>query len=210
MKKINSDFIKLNIGLFLYSLGMVIGYEAHVGYAPWEVFHVGISKVTNISIGQASILMGLLILLYTILKKEPLGIGSILNMIVVGLVFDLILYLGFIPTSHSFTQSMIYVFLAMVIISFATYFYVGAGFGAGPRDGLMISISRRFGFSMGASRRFIEITVTVLGYFMGGQVGIGTLIFAFVTGYIMDFIFTKVNFDPKTVEHRLIKKRQTT
>lgn len=210
MKNVNSDFIKLNIGLILYSLGMVIGYEAHVGYAPWEVFHVGISKITGISIGQASILVGLLILVYTVLKKEPLGIGSILNMIIVGLVFDLILYTGIIPTTSSFIQSMFYVFLAMVVISFATYFYVGAGFGAGPRDGLMISISRRFGFSMGTSRRLIEITVTLLGYFMGGQVGIGTLIFAFATGYIMDFIFVKLNFDAKTIEHRLIKKSSTT
>lgn len=71
MKNVNSDFIKLNIGLILYSLGMVIGYEAHVGYAPWEVFHVGISKITGISIGQASILVGLLILVYTVLKKSP-------------------------------------------------------------------------------------------------------------------------------------------
>lgn len=209
MKSVNSDFIKLNIGLILYSLGMVIGYEAHVGYAPWEVFHVGISKVTGISIGQASILVGLLILVYTALKKEPLGIGSILNMIIVGLVFDLILYTGIIPTTSSFIQSMFYVFLAMVVISFATYFYVGAGFGAGPRDGLMISISRRFGFSMGASRRLIEIAATLLGYFMGGQVGIGTLIFAFATGYIMDFIFVRLNFDAKTIEHRLIKKSST-
>lgn len=209
MKSVNSDFIKLNIGLILYSLGMVIGYEAHVGYAPWEVFHVGISKVTGISIGQASILVGLLILVYTALKKEPLGIGSILNMIIVGLVFDLILYTGIIPTTSSFIQSMFYVFLAMIVISFATYFYVGAGFGAGPRDGLMISISRRFGFSMGASRRLIEIAATLLGYFMGGQVGIGTLIFAFATGYIMDFIFVKLNFDAKTIEHRLIKKSST-
>lgn len=131
-------------------------------------------------------------------------------MIIVGLVFDLILYTGIIPTTSSFIQSMFYVFLAMVVISFATYFYVGAGFGAGPRDGLMISISRRFGFSMGTSRRLIEITVTLLGYFMGGQVGIGTLIFAFATGYIMDFIFVKLNFDAKTIEHRLIKKSSTT
>lgn len=205
MKKMYSDIFKLFFGLFLYSLGMVVGYQAHIGYAPWEAFHVGLSNVTGLSIGQAGILVGAIIMVFVVIKKEALGYGGILNMILIGLQFDLILSSGLVPISASFVQSLIYVFIAMIIISFATYFYISAAFGAGPRDALMVFLSRRFKISNGFARRILEIVVTFFGYLMGGQVWIGTLIFAFVTGVIMDFIFTKLKFDPKTIEHRLIR-----
>lgn len=204
MKSSLHDLVRLIIGLFLYALGMVMGYEAQVGYAPWEVFHVGLSKVTGVSIGTASILVGFLVLVFTIYKKEPLGIGSFLNMFLIGIFFDLILATGLIARASSLAISGIYVVLAMIIISFATYYYVGAGFGAGPRDSLIFYLHKRFKISVGVARRIIEVLVTLIGYFMGGMIGLGTLIFALVTGYIMDYTFKLLGFDPKAVQHKTI------
>lgn len=199
------DFIRMVLGLFLYALGMVVGYQAQVGYAPWEVFHVGFSKLTGVSIGVASILVGVLVLVFVVYKKEALGLGTIINMVLVGIFFDLILASGVISTASSLVVSGIYVILAMVIISFATYYYVGAGYGAGPRDSLIFYLHRRLKISVGAARRLIEVVVTLLGYFMGGMVGVGTLIFALVTGHIMEYTFRLVGFDPKKVQHRTFK-----
>lgn len=205
MKEKYIDLIKVIMGLFLYALGMVLGYEAHVGYAPWEVFHVGFSRLTGVSIGMATILIGIVVLIFVVYKKEPLGLGSILNMILIGVFFDMILNWGFIPQASNMVISMIYVVLAMIVVSFATYYYVGAGYGAGPRDSLIFYLARRFDISVGAARRIIEVAVTFFGWLMGGMVGIGTLIFAFVTGYVMEYVFKLVNFKPNAIQHRTFR-----
>lgn len=206
MRKLYSDILKLSLGLFLYALGLVIAYEAHVGYAPWEVFHIGLSQMTKLTIGQANVLASMAIMLFVYLMKEPMGVGSLLNVVLVGLLFDLLLYMGFVPKINSPLLGILYVLIAMIVLSLATYYYVDAGFGAGPRDSFIIFLHRRYNLPIGTSRRITEIGATALGYFMGGTVGLGTLAFAFGTGYVMEFIFNLLKFDPKATQHRLLYK----
>ena len=202
------DVVKLYFGLFLYAFGMVLGYQAQFGYAPWDVFHVGVSLRTGITVGQATILIGFLVLLLVTLLKEPFGFGTVSNMIFVGIFFDLILSTGLIPASKSLPLSLLYTLIAMIIISFATYYYISSGFGAGPRDSLMVLIHRRTGLSLGTVRRLIEILVTFLGWLMGGRVWIGTLVFALFTGTMMNVLFPLLGFNPKEIKHRSFFKRK--
>lgn len=199
------EFIKLNFGLLLYGLSMVFAYQANIGYAPWDVFHVGFSKITGLSVGQASILVGFFILIFIAINKVPIGLGTILNMLVIGLYFDLIMLWGLVPLSIGLIHSLIYALISMVLASFAIYFYVSTAYGAGPRDSLFFFISKNYKLSLGLSRILIESIVVLLGFIMGGKVGLGTLIFAFLTGHVMNLIFKILNFLPATIVHRTFK-----
>lgn len=205
MKQVK-DLIKLFLGLFLYAFGMIMGYQAQFGYAPWDVFHVGVSLQLGISVGQATILIGFFVLLIVTLLREPFGIGTISNMVFIGIFFDLILASKLIPASSSLPMSFLYALISMVIVSFATYYYIASGFGAGPRDSLMVLIHRRTGLSLGTVRRIIEVLVTFFGWLMGGTVWIGTLVFALLTGTIMNLLFPLLHFDPKSIAHRTLFK----
>lgn len=204
--KLLKDIIKLYFGLFLYAFGMILAYQAQIGYAPWDVFHVGLSLQTGLTVGQASILVGFSLLLIVTFLKEPLGFGTISNMIFVGVFFDLIFHSAMVPQASSLAISLIYAFFAMVILSFATYFYISSGLGAGPRDSLMILLHRKTGLSLGTVRRLIEVLVTFLGWLLGGTLGLGTLLFALLTGSFMNLLFPLFHFDPKKIQHRNITK----
>lgn len=197
------------LGLFLYGLGIVFTLNAEIGYAPWEVFHQGVSNVTGISFGIASIGVGLVILFFDHLMGEKIGFGTVLNIIFVGLFIDLIRYLNFVPKPENYILRVILFLIGFLIIAFATYYYIKSGLGAGPRDAAMVGVNRLTGLPIGVSRAGIEITVTILGYFLGGPVGLGTILSAFVAGFVIQFVFDILKFDPKKVNHETIKETIT-
>lgn len=194
-------FLKLQFGLFLYGLGITICLQAQIGYAPWDIFHVGVSLVTGMSVGRASILIGFLILVIVMIMRERLGIGSLFNMVVVGLHLDLILRLGIVPQAGSFPLGVFMMALGVFTICTATVFYIASGFGAGPRDSLMVALHRRLGIPIGAARALIETSVTLLGWRMGGMLGIGTILSVLFSAVFIQIVFRLFHFDPKTVRH---------
>ena len=179
LKKFSGRLAGLIFGLFLYALGIAFTIEAHFGYAPWDVFHQGISNIAGISIGNASIFLGLVICAALYVLGESLGLGTLLNMVVIGVILDLILESKLIPgwmaPSPEHDDD-----LGLFVISLAT-FYMRSGFGSGPRDGLMVALERRSGLSVGICRAAIESLAVLLGWLMGGPAGFGTLIAAFGT-----------------------------
>lgn len=195
-------FLRLIFGLFLYALGIVITLKAHVGYAPWDVLHVGLAKSTGISIGLASILVGILIVAVAFFLGEKIGLGTILNMILIGVFLDFILKLNLIPTMDKFIWGVIMLIVGLFVISFATYFYIGSGFGAGPRDSLMVSLARKTKLPIGFCRGTIEVIAVVVGWKLGGMVGIGTVIAALAIGFCIQITFRVLKFDPKKIEHQ--------
>ncbi len=204
MKSFYMRLLRLLWGLFLYSLGIVFTLKANIGYAPWEVFHVGFAKTAGISIGTASIITGLVIGILSIMLGEKLGLGTILNMILIGVFLDVILILKFIPTANNFAFGLIMMFSGMFIISLASYYYIGSGFGAGPRDSLMVALTRKTKLSVGICRGSIELMAVFVGWRLGGMVGLGTIISAFAIGFCIQITFKIFKFDPAMIKHNTL------
>ena len=194
-------FIKLNFGLFLYGLGIIVTMRANVGYAPWEVLHSGISQTLGVSIGLVNTAVGAIIVAIVFLLGEKIGLGTIFNMFMIGLFMDLILFLDFIPLFNNFWIGTLVLILGLFIISLRTYFYISSAFGAGPRDSLMVAITRKTGLPVGLCRGILEVSVVLVGWFLGGIVGFGTVISAFVIGFCVQITFKLLKFDPTLVKH---------
>ncbi|NCA79963.1 MAG: hypothetical protein EOM76_07250 [Sphingobacteriia bacterium] len=195
---------KLIAALFLYALGIVITMKANLGFAPWEVFHWGVAKTFGASIGTISILTGLIICVIVIVMGEKLGLGTILNMILIGVFMDLFLWLNFIPQMNGLISGIIVMITGLFTIAFGTYFYISAGFGAGPRDSLMVAIKRKSGLSVGLSRGILEVSVVLTGWLLGGPVGIGTVLAAFGMAFCIQIVFTLMKFDSTTITHETL------
>lgn len=201
MRSIWKRILRLLTGLLLYSIGIVLTIKADIGYGPWEVFHVGLGKAIGISIGNASIVVGFIIILITLLMKEKLGLGTILNMVLIGWFIDIILRLNFIPVVENRILGILVLLLGLYVISFGSYFYIGSGFGAGPRDGLMVALTRRLKLPIGVIRGGIELTATIIGWLLGGMAGIGTIISGFAIGFCIQSTFRMLKFKPTEIQH---------
>lgn len=197
---------RLLFGLFLYSLGLTLSIQANVGLAPWDAFGMGVSNLTGISYGNISILTGIVILIVVAgFLKEKIGMGTILNTILIGIMVDTMQAIHLIPFMTNFFLGILMLLLSQVIVSLATYFYIGAGMGCGPRDTLMVALGKMFPkVPIGAIRGSIEGTVLFIGFLLGAKVGIGTIIAVFGISFILQYTFKLLKFDIKAVVHENI------
>jgi uncharacterized membrane protein YczE len=202
MKKFFIRLLNVVFGLFLYALGIVTTIKANIGYAPWDVFHVGLSTQIGLSIGTVSIVTGLALVIIVALMGEKMGLGTILNMILIGVFIDVIYDL--IPMSGNMVIGVIMLIAGLFIISTGSYFYIKSGFGAGPRDSLMVALARKTKLPAGVCRGVIELSVTLAGWFLGGMVGIGTIISAIGIGFCIQIVFKIFKFDATAVQHETL------
>jgi uncharacterized membrane protein YczE len=164
--------------------------KADLGLSPWQVFHQGVSENTGIAIGTAAILTGLVVLLGWIPLRERFGLGTLLNVALIGNVLNITLVL--LPDELGSLQTRWMAMLAgVVLIAIGSGLYIGAGMGPGPRDGLMTGLARR-GLHIGAVRASLEISVLVIGWLLGGTVGAGTLAFALAIGPLIAFFLPRM------------------
>jgi uncharacterized membrane protein YczE len=175
-------FLTLNLGLFIYGIGIAMMVHASIGLAPWDVLAQGISKQTGLSFGQSTIAVSVMVLLAWIPLRVKPGIGSILNAILLGVFADF--WLPLMPRLDGYVFQLIWFVLGLVVISFATGLYISCGMGKGPRDGLNTGIAQRFKLPFWQARSLVEVVVVLVGFMLGGQVREGTLIFAFAIGYL--------------------------
>jgi uncharacterized membrane protein YczE len=171
-------------GLFVFSLGIICFLESRLGLPPWDVLHQGIAKRTPISFGIANELVGVLVLLVAWRLGARVGAGTVGNAVLIGL---FIVVLQPLHAVHRLTDlplagRIVLLGVGLVLFGVGTAFYIGAGLGAGPRDSLMLVGARLSGVRVGAVRAAIEIFVLVVGVVLGGQVGIGTVLFAALIG----------------------------
>jgi uncharacterized membrane protein YczE len=193
-------------GLFLYALGVVFAIQANIGYAPWAVFHVGLSHKTGLSIGTVTILTGVVIVALVIVLSEKIGLGTLLNMIFIGAFTDLIFVINIIPKQENFVTGTILLIIGLFVVSVGSYFYIRSGLSAGPRDSLMVAINRKTRLPIGLCRSILELTVTFAGWLLGGMVGIGTVISVITIGFFIQFTFALFKFDPKAVKHETLQE----
>lgn len=179
-------FFTLNAGLLFLGLSISIMLKAGVGVDPWSVFHDGLAQKLPISFGTITLLSGLSLLVISILwLKSSFGIGSILNIILIGPYVDLFNMSGLVPMQSSLGMGICQLTLGVITMGLAIGLYINAGFGAGPRESLVLGISQRFGVSVRRAKTGIEAAVLVAGIALGGQFGLGTLIFALSIGFLM-------------------------
>ncbi len=178
----------LVFGLFLFALGIVLTLRSGLGLGPWDVLHQGLSIHLPISFGQAGILVGALLLIVTVLLGERLGLGTVLNILLIGLFIDAILWSGSVPDMSGANPVARFLMDAsgVLLIGMGSGLYIKAGMGAGPRDSLMLALSSLSGKKVGWVRTGIEATVLALGYLLGGTAGIGTLIFVLGIGLAVE------------------------
>ncbi|MDR1915660.1 MAG: YitT family protein [Synergistaceae bacterium] len=190
---------RLLFGLFLYALGIVLTLRANLGYSPWDAFHQGLAKHLHLTIGVCSIIVSIVIVIIAMFMKEQVGIGTLCNSVFIGLFVDMLLFLGWIPIMNNFVLGVITIVGGLFVIGFASFLYIGASYGSGPRDSLMVILTKRTGCPVGFCRACVEGTVLCLGWALDGSVGIGTVISVFGLGVAVQTVFTALRFDVRTL-----------
>ena len=188
----------LVVGLFLFACGIVCFLESRLGLPPWDVLHQGIAKHTPLSFGVANEVVGVIVLGIAWMLGSPPGIGTVANAVLIG-AFVVVLQplhvvhaLGYGPLA-----ARIGVLAAgLVLFGVGSALYIGAGVGAGPRDSLMLVGSKRTGLRVGAVRAAIESTVLLVGFALGGKIGVGTVLFALLIGPAVEGSFALASRSP--------------
>ena len=189
--------LQLFIGLVLYGASMALMLRAALGLDPWDVFHQGLATQVGLSIGKVVNLVGLAVLLLWIPLKQRPGIGTVANVILIGTAMDVTL--SVLPPINGLALQVAALLFSVIANGIAGALYIGAGLGPGPRDGLMTGLARRTGWSLRLVRTGIELTVLGLGWLLGGTVGVGTLIYAFTIGPLVQIFLPMVTIrDPKS------------
>ena len=184
-----STFLFLCFGLTLFGLGEGLLVVSHTGASPWTVLAEGISSNVDFSIGTVSFFISLGVLfLWFFLNQKP-GIGTLLNALIVAIMIDVSII--YIPTPENYIPQLLLAILGVLMVGLGSGFYLVSNLGPGPRDGLMTGIQRKTNFPIAAVRAFLEIAAVSIGWYLGGTVGIGTLLFAFGVGPAVAFgLFT--------------------
>lgn len=186
-------------GLACFALGIVLTLQARVGLGPWDVFHQGLTRQAGITMGQANIVVGGVILLLAWLLGARPGLATVLNMLLIGVFVDLFLRLRLVPdcAGAPLPVRVLVDVAGVAVVALGTACYIKANLGAGPRDGLMLALTRRIGGRLSLVRATIELTVLAAGFLLGGTAGIGTLIFAFGIGPLIGVTFRLFKMDIK-------------
>jgi uncharacterized membrane protein YczE len=171
--------VQLYAGLLLYGVSSSMLVLAGLGLDPWDVFHQGLSRTFGLAIGTWAIIVGVVVLLLWIPLRQRPGIGTVSNVVLIGLTMNVVL--GHVHAPHALAPRVALLVCGVLLNGVATGMYIGAGLGPGPRDGLMTGLAAR-GHSIRVVRTGIEVTVLIIGWRLGGTVGVGTVVYALAIG----------------------------
>jgi uncharacterized membrane protein YczE len=184
--RLSRRLTQLTGGLVLYGVSMGLMFRSTLGLDPWDVFHAGVAAHLPLTFGQVVIATSFVVLLLWIPLKQWPGLGTVVNAILIGLATDATLAL--VQTPHGLTGRVTMLLAGIGLNAVATASYIGAQLGPGPRDGLMTGLVRRTGWSVRLVRTSLEVTVLVVGFFLGGTVGIGTVLYALGIGPLVQVL----------------------
>jgi len=193
---------KLIVGFMIMSFGIVLNKTSLLGLSSWNLFHDGLAVQTGISFGVLIQIVGLIILLFSVLAfKTKIGFGTLLNVLLVGFFIDkLTKFFVFVP--NTILEQSLLLGAGILLMTFGRAFYISAKLGAGPRDGLFVGLSRITQVDVKYIKPSIELIVLVAGFIMGGTAGVGTIITIVVSGYLVQYFFRLLGFDPKKERQR--------
>ena len=189
-----STFFFLCFGLSLFGLGEGLLIVSFTGASPWSVLAQGISLNVNLSIGTITLLISIAVLILWIPLGQKPGMGTIFNALIIAIMIDLCI--KYVPTPSNYVHQLLLAVISVIMVGIGGGIYLVSNLGAGPRDGLMIGLQKLTNFPIAVVRGTLEISVVSIGWYLGGTVGIGTLLFAFGIGpcvalglYLVDKIF---------------------
>ena len=195
------------VSLFVNGFGIYLTIQANLGAAPWDVLSLGFSKTLGILYGTASVTVSLTILGIDVLMREPIGIAMFIDAVVVGKSVDFFNWLGLVPPCSSPLTGVPVMLAGLVILAYTQWAYMLAALGCGPRDTLLVGLAKRARrVPIGAVSIALLGSATLIGWLLGGPVGIGTLICAFASGPIMQMAFRSVRFDATLVKHQRLRE----
>ena len=177
---------KLLTGLASIGIGIAFTKQANLGLGPWDVLGDGLAQLTRIQLGTASIIVGALVLLLWIPIREKPGVGTVVNILLIGVFTNIAL--AVVQSASGVLHQGIWLIAGLLLVGLGSVLYLGSQLGAGPRDGLMLGLSRKTGRSLHLTRTALELSVLVGGWFLGGAVGVGTLLFALTIGPVIHFM----------------------
>ncbi len=183
-----SALLMISIATILMGIGDGLLVLANLGSSPWTVFSQGVALQTGLSIGTVVAIVSIIVLLLWIPLQLRFGLGTILNIFWIALFIDLTL--KYIPAPEDLASRLLLMSIAILLFGISTTFYLSCHLGAGPRDGLMVGMCQKYGWRVGVVRTSIEVLVCILGFLLGGTVGISTLAFALGVGWIIQYTAT--------------------
>ena len=183
---------QLLVGIPVLGVGIALTLQARLGVSPYDVLHQGVAAKVGLSVGTVVILVGLVILLFWIPLRQRPGLGTVVNTLTVGLVIDLALHV--VPEPDRLAARIPLLVVGILVTGLGMGLYIGAGLGPGPRDGLMTGLAAK-GFPLWAVRTVLELAALAAGWFLGGNVGVGTVAFAFSIGPLGHFFLAHLHLE---------------
>lgn len=194
-ERLRRRMIQLIVGLVLFGVGIGLMLQSELGVPPWDVLHQGLSRRFGLTVGIWSVIVSVAVLVLWLPLRQPYGLGTLLNAVIIGVVIDLTAIV--FPTANSTAVAWVMLLGGILLIGVASGLYIGANLGPGPRDGLMTGIAKR-GPSIRLTRAVIEITVLTVGWILGGRFGIGTIVFALAIGPLVQYFLPRLALSPVT------------
>ncbi len=187
----------------LFAVGTYIIIQANIGVNPWDAFSLGLADKLGVLYGTASIMISFTLIVIDLLLREKIGIGTLLDAVVVGKTVDLLNWLDIIPKQDNMAIGIVMLLVGFFIAGFSQYLYMAAGLSCGPRDSFQVALGRRLHkIPIGGVNVIILAVVLVIGWSLGGPIGIGTFLSPVVAGFMQQLAFNTMKFEPKEVVHQ--------
>ena len=188
-------FVRVLCGIAVNSVGITLLLQANIGLDPWNVFHSGVQNLTSLPFGVCTMITGASVLAIAMCMGESFGFGMLADIFVTGTLIEVVLATGLIPKQTGFWPGLLMMLVGFEVLSLGTTLYMSAGLGSGPRDALMVACAKRLHWPVGLCRSATEVIVTVLGFWMGGTVGVGTMLAALAIGLFFECNFKLFRFN---------------
>jgi len=202
--------LRILLGLSIYSFGVYLTIYANIGLAPWDCLGMGIAKHTPLNYGSSMVLIGVCAIIIQLLLQERIGFATVFDALLTGNLTQLLCDISPYPENHSLWLGIAYMLFGFLFIALGMYVYMSAEMGYGPKDGLLIAIGKRMSkIPIGIVEILLWAMATLIGWLLGGTVGIGTLISTFGAGAVMHLFYSAIHFEPRELKHKSLKETIT-
>ncbi len=202
-----SSLFRIIFGLLIYSFGVYLTIYANIGLAPWDCLGMGIAKHTPLNYGSSMVLIGVCAIVIQLILRERIGFATLFDALITGRLTQFFIDISPYPENHSLWFGIFFMLFGFLFIAFGMYVYMSAECGCGPKDGLLIAIGKRMPkIPIGVVEILLWAVITFGGWFLGGTIGIGTIISVFVGGVVMHLFFDVIGFEPRKMKHKSLRE----
>lgn len=202
-----SSLFRILLGLLIYSFGVYLTIYANIGLAPWDCFGMSIAKHTPLNYGSSMALIGVCAIVIQLILRERIGFATLFDALITGRLTQFFIDISPYPENHSLWLGIVFMLFGFLFITLGMYVYMSAECGCGPKDGLLVAIGKRMPkIPIGVVEMLLWAVVTLIGWMLGGSVGIGTLLSIFGAGFIMHIFYDAIGFEPRKLKHKSLKE----